>query len=91
MIIGKVIGNVWATKKEESLNGLKLLIVKPLDYYSGQEGSTLVAVDNVGAGKGDVVLVVKGSSARRALINQDAPIDATIVGIIDEVEVDKSL
>lgn len=91
MIIGKVVGNVWATKKEESLNGLKLLIVKPLDHHSGQEGSTLVAVDNVGAGKGDVVLVVKGSSARTALINQDAPIDATIVGIVDEVEVDKSL
>lgn len=91
MIIGKVVGNVWATRKEESLNGLKLLIVKPIDHHSGEQRNTLVAVDNVGAGKGDIVLVVGGSSARRALSNQDAPIDATIVGIVDEVEVDKSL
>ncbi|MBU5439234.1 EutN/CcmL family microcompartment protein [Tissierella sp. MSJ-40] len=91
MIIGKVVGNVWATRKEESLHGLKLLIVKPIDYYSYKEEDTLVAADIVGAGIGEVVLIVKGSSARRALFNKDSPVDATIVGIIDEVEVNKSL
>ncbi|HHV26285.1 ethanolamine utilization protein EutN [Anaerosalibacter bizertensis] len=88
MIIGKVIGNIWATRKEESLNGFKFLVVKPIDYSSGKEGSTIVAVDSVGAGIGETVLVVKGSSARKAIGNAETPIDATIIGIIDEVELD---
>ena len=91
MIIGKVVGNVWATRKEESLHGLKLLIIKPIDYYSYKEEETLVAADIVGAGIGEVVLIVKGSSASKALFNKDSPVDAAIVGIIDEVEVNKSL
>jgi ethanolamine utilization protein EutN len=91
MIIGKVVGNVWATRKEESLHGLKLLIIKPIDYYSYKEEETLVAADIVGAGVGEVVLIVKGSSAGKALFNKNSPVDAAIVGIIDEVEVNKSL
>ncbi|MCF6466274.1 EutN/CcmL family microcompartment protein [Clostridium sp. Cult2] len=91
MIIGKIVGNVWATRKEEALNGYKLLVVKPIDYYNEIEENTFVAVDNVGAGIGEEVLVVMGSSARKVLDNKEVPIDATIIGIIDEVEVDKTI
>ncbi len=87
MIIGEVVGNVWATRKNESLNGLKLMVVKRIDSYKSTESERFVAVDFVGAGIGDKVLVTTGSSARIAMDNPDSPVDATIVGIIDEVEV----
>lgn len=89
MIIGKVVGNVWATKKDERLNGLKLLVVEPTANKKGEDGGPFVAVDVVGAGIGEDVLIVKGSTARAALANNGAPVDATIVGIIDTVEVDE--
>ncbi len=82
MIIGEVVGSVWATRKEESLTGLKLLIVKTMD----EQPRTIVAADQIGAGMGDKVLVSVGSSARKILSNPDNPIDASIIGIIDEVE-----
>lgn len=88
MIISKVVGNVWATKKDERLNGLKLLVVEPA-VKKGEDGGPFVAVDVVGAGIGEDVLVVKGSTARAALADHSAPVDATIVGIIDTVEVDE--
>lgn len=91
MIVGKVIGNVWATRKDSALNGLKLLVVKPLDHYSGTDRPELVAADAVGAGIGEVVLVVTGSSARRSLDKEQCPIDAMVVGIVDEVEIDKRI
>jgi ethanolamine utilization protein EutN len=87
MIIGKVIGNVWATRKEETLSGLKLMIVKRMDLAGGGEHESFVAADCVGAGIDERVLVVTGSSARKALRNTDTPMDAAIIGIIDEVEV----
>ncbi len=82
MIIGEVIGNVWATRKEESLTGLKLLMIKTLD----ENKQTIVAADLIGAGMGDKVLVCVGSSARKILRNPDSPLDASVVGIIDEME-----
>lgn len=82
MIIGEVIGSVWATRKEETLTGLKLLMVKTLD----EQGKVIVAADQIGAGMGDKVLVSTGSSARKILSNPNNPIDASIVGIIDEME-----
>ncbi len=88
MIIGKVVGNVWATRKDEALKGFKLLVVKPLDEYSQIDLPSLVATDIIGAGIGDKVLVVKGSSASRAVNKERLPIDATIVGIIDDVELE---
>lgn len=91
MIIGKVLGNVWATRKDEGLNGLKFLVIKPIDYYSNGEFPTFVAVDSIGAGIGETVLVVQGSSARVSVGNNNIPVDATIVGIIDTVEVEKTL
>lgn len=90
MIIARVVGNVWATRKEESLNGLKFLILQPLDWDRSAVGATLVAADNIGAGYGELVLVTRGSSARKAVNSQDIPVDAAVVGIIDNVEVDKA-
>ncbi len=87
MIVGKVVGNVWATRKEESLNGLKFMIVVPNDPVNPGARDSLVAVDQVGAGIGENVLVALGSSARKTVQHADAPVDAAIVGIIDEMEV----
>lgn len=82
MIIGRVVGNVWATRKEASLTGMKLLLVKTLD----DEGRTIVAADQIGAGMGDRVLVTQGSNARFLSNDERCPLDAAIVGIIDEME-----
>lgn len=91
MIVAKVIGNVWATRKDPALNGLKLLIVKPIDHSSDHGRPEMVAADSVGAGIGETVLVVTGSSARRCLGKESCPIDAMIVGIVDEVEVNAEM
>ncbi|SKC81584.1 EutN/CcmL family microcompartment protein [Maledivibacter halophilus] len=91
MIIGKVVGNVWATRKEELLNGFKLLVIKPINYYTNEDLKTFVAVDSIGAGIGETVLIVMGSSARKAIHKKEAPIDATVVGIIDEVEINREI
>ena len=88
MLICEVVGHVWATKKEAELNGMKLMVVQQVDHASGKKKeNTLVAADVVGAGIGEKVLVVSGSNARRAFRNDNLPIDAAIVGIIDSVEV----
>ncbi len=89
MIICNVVGNVWATRKDDSLNGLKLMIIQRLDACLDGEKESCVAADLVGAGIGDQVLVTTGSSARAALEVADAPVDAVIIGIIDQVEVQK--
>ena len=91
MKICTVIGNVWATKKEESLNGLKLMVVREdrEDRAQADEPS-FVAADMVGAGVGEQVLVVGGSTARHATGSRAACVDAAIVGIIDTLEVDKA-
>ena len=88
MIICKVIGHVWATKKEEGLSGQKLMIVRE-EKQEGSDGSMMVAADLIGAGIGEQVLVVSGSTARRALGSDDAPVDSAIVGIIDSLEIVK--
>jgi ethanolamine utilization protein EutN len=85
MKICEVIGHVWATKKEQALNGLKLMVVRE-DKPGGEE---IVAADTVGAGVGEKVLVVSGSTARRAVGADERPVDAAIVGIIDSLEVDR--
>ena len=87
MIIGRIIGNVVATRKDPRLEGVKLLLVRPLTITGEDENSYVVAIDTVGAGFREKVLVVSGSSARLAEGQKDRPIDAAIVGIIDAVEV----
>lgn len=81
MIIGKVTGSVVSTRKNENLIGSKFMIVEPV---ADMGGSKIVAVDNVGAGIGEKVLVALGSAARIGCGKELSPIDAAIVGIIDE-------
>ncbi len=89
MILGRVVGTVVATRKDERLVGAKLLVVRTIDPYGKDEGNHLVAVDTVDAGLNDRVLVVSGSSARMAQGLKDTPVDAAIVGVVDEVEIEK--
>lgn len=86
MIICEVVGHVWATKKEESLSGLKLMVVTPVDEDQKDKEVSVVAADIVGAGIGEKVLVVSGSTARKAFGNDNILVDAAIVGIIDSIE-----
>ena len=83
MIIGKVVGSLFSTRKSEKLVGNKFMIVEPVENMR-TTGSRLVAIDIIGAGIGEYVLVAQGSAARIGCDMSDAPIDAAIVGIIDE-------
>lgn len=89
MIIGRVIGNVWSTRKDERLNGLKLMLVKPIDEKRREIGALMVAADNAGSGIGDMVLITRGGSARACLSQRDIPVDAIIVGVVDSMDLDK--
>ena len=82
MIIGKVVGSIIATRKNEKLVGQKLLVIRPLENM--EEKCEFVATDNVGAGIGETVLVARGSAARIGCGCTDAPVDAAVVGIVDE-------
>ena len=86
MIICRVIGHVWATKKESSLEGLKLMVVRE-EGVAKSRAEDLVAADVVGAGIGERVLVVSGSTARKALGRDDVAADMAIVGIIDSLQI----
>ena len=88
MILARVIGTVVATRKDERLAGKKLLVVKPVDERGRDLDGSLVALDAVQAGFHETVVVVAGSSARMATGMKDVPTDATIVGIVDTVDVD---
>ena len=90
MILGRIVGTVVATRKDERLVSSKLLLVQPIEPDGAARGSHLVAVDTVDAGAGETVLVVSGSSARMADGLKDTPVDAAIVGIVDAIEVDPS-
>ena len=90
MIIAKVEGNLWGTRKEETLVGRKLMIVRPSTLAGETTGESFVAVDAVDAGIGEMVLVATGSSARKAMGQESSPIDATIVAIIDIHEVKRA-
>ena len=85
MIICEVIGHVWATKKEDTLTGLKLMVVEQIDALTGKRSNVHVAADVVGAGVGERVLVVSGSTARMALGRNDVSADCAIVCIIDSL------
>ena len=82
MIVGKVVGSVVATRKNENLLGNKFLIVEPYNNMAGT--GRIVAIDNVGAGIGEDVLVATGSAARIGCGVEASPVDAAIVGIIDD-------
>ncbi|MBA3352810.1 MAG: EutN/CcmL family microcompartment protein [Blastocatellia bacterium] len=86
MIIGRILGTVVSSQKDERLQGKKLLIVKPIDLDGSDQSGYIVAVDTVGAGFHEKVLVVGGSSARMAEGNKDCPIDSAIIGVIDTID-----
>jgi ethanolamine utilization protein EutN len=83
MIVGKVIGSVVSTRKMNSLVGSKLMVVEPLSATEGPK-EKIIAIDNIGAGIGETVLLATGSAARIGSNMPDSPIDAAIVGIIDD-------
>ena len=83
MVLAKVVGTVVATQKEASIEGLKLLLVRPLDERGRETGSHVVAADAVGAGLDEVVLVAAGSSARQTLLTDKRPVDAVVMAIVD--------
>jgi microcompartment protein CcmK/EutM len=89
MILGRVAGTVVATRKDPRLEGFKLLVVKPVAPDGKDEAGYVIAADTVQAGSGEMVIVVSGSSARMAEGCKDKPVDASIVGIVDQVSLDK--
>ena len=87
MLIGKVLGEVIATHKHESYEGLTVLMVQPLNLDGSKRGSAMVAVDSVGAGKGQTVLLApEGFCAMSAVNRMQSPIDAAVLGIVDRVD-----
>ncbi|HEY7751070.1 MAG TPA: EutN/CcmL family microcompartment protein [Ignavibacteriaceae bacterium] len=87
MFLGKVIGTVWSTKKDENLVGAKFLIVNELDLELNEKDRFVVAVDSVGAGDGEIVLVATGSSSRQTEFTKNKPVDAVIMAIVDKLDV----
>lgn len=87
MQIARVVGTVVSTSKSEKINGLKMLLVKPIDLETFEEkGTILVAFDAVGAGEGEVVMIVSGSSSRNTALTENKPSDTTIIAIIDYID-----
>jgi ethanolamine utilization protein EutN len=87
VLLAKIVGTVVATRKDPRLVSNKLLLARPVDPRGKAEGGYLVAVDTVDAGVGETVLIVSGSSARLAAGMKDCPVDAAVVGIVDQIEV----
>lgn len=86
MILGKVIGTIWSTRKDENLVGAKFLIVKQLDLNLVEKDNFVIAVDSVGAGVGEIVLAATGSSARQTEFTHNKPIDAVVMAIVDKLD-----
>jgi ethanolamine utilization protein EutN len=87
MLLGRVVGRVWATVKNPNLEGRRLLIVQPLTPELKETGRRMVCADCTGAGAGELVYVCRGREASYAFLPQDVPSDSTIVGIVDEVDI----
>jgi microcompartment protein CcmK/EutM len=87
MILGKVVGTVWATRKDEALVGMKFQIVKHVDLDYKVKDTFVVAVDTVQAGVGDIVLMCSGSSSRQTSLTKNKPVDAVIMAVVDKLDV----
>ena len=87
MLMGRVVGTVVASRKDEKLLGLRFLMVKQIDLELGEADKIVVAADSVGAGLGEVVLFASGSSARQTIATDNRPVDATIMAIVDSFDV----
>jgi len=83
MQLARVVGTVVSTRKEPNLEGLKLLVVRPLDEEGRDAANALVAADAVGAGPDEVVLIAAGSSARQTQMTDKKPVDAVVMAIVD--------
>lgn len=90
MFLGKVIGNIWATRKHPSLSNFKLMIVQPLNGELEKTGDPIIAVDTVSSGPGEIVYYITASEAVIPLPVNMAPVDASIVGIVDSVNSEKN-
>jgi microcompartment protein CcmK/EutM len=88
MLLGKVVGTVVSTQKDEGLKGLKILVVQCVDIAMKPTPSYVIATDAIGCGEGELVIVVQGSSARIAEGTKNKPVDASIIAIVDSVEVE---
>lgn len=86
MLLGKVVGTVWASQKDARLENLKFLVVQNVDLANRTQEAFTIAIDAVGAGIGETVLVVQGSSARQTTFTKDRPVDAVIIAIVDRVD-----
>ena len=91
MLLGKVVGQVWATRKDEKLTGFKLLVVRHVELDYTLKKSYVVAADTVGAGVGEIVLITTGSSARQSALTEGKPVDAVISAIIDKLDIDRNV
>jgi ethanolamine utilization protein EutN len=90
VVIGRVVGSVVATQKNESFVGSKMLLVQPLDLDGNDYGQEILAIDTQDAGPGDIVLVVsEGNSSRQAIGKTDAPVDSVIIGVVDTVRISR--
>lgn len=88
MLLGRVVGTLVASRKDEALTGQKFLLVRRVDLDGEETEGSVVAVDSVGAGEGDVVLWASGSSARQTEGTRDRPCDAVVMAIVDSWEID---
>ncbi|NLV82083.1 MAG: EutN/CcmL family microcompartment protein [Synergistaceae bacterium] len=92
MRVAKVIGNIWATRKEQKLSSLKMLLLQPINIINGSsDGVPMVATDMIGAGVGETVIYVSGSSARSATGDRSNPVDASVIAIVDDHDLDESV
>ena len=91
MQLARVVGTVVATLKEESMQGIKLLVVRPLDEEGRESGNAIVSADAVGAGPGEVVLIAAGSSARQTVVTDKRPVDSVVMAIVDSWSVADSV
>ena len=85
MFLGKIIGNVWATQKYEALKNFKFMFVQPINAENEELGDPIIAVDTVGAGPGETIFYITASEAVIPLPVEMAPVDASIVGIVDTI------
>jgi microcompartment protein CcmK/EutM len=83
MQLARVVGSVVATRKEPSLQGIKLLVVRPLDENGRESGNAIISADAVGAGPDEIVLIAAGSSARQTTVTDKRPVDSVILAIVD--------
>lgn len=86
MFLGKVVGTVWSTKKTPDLEGVRFLIVHPIDLEKEPTRNIVVVADRLGAGVGEIVMCAYGKAARSAIGNQEMAIEAAVVGIVDRMD-----